>query len=458
VKLSLMTTTDRPAPVSLDGFNPFSEAVQQCPHLYYRAMQEQAPVFNVPGTDLFMVTRHEMVTPILRDTQLFSSRFGSAGEPARGEAATRIKEILATGWPQIPTMLTIDPPYHTRYRGTVASYFTPRKMAELRGPVEAIVDRLIDHLPVGEFDLVPNFAVPLPIEAIAYILNVPSDRMADFKRWSDDSIANIGTAITDDQRVAAYHGIMEFQHYFAAQLERRRTEPQQDLMTDLVNALIDTDPTPGVDGAEPTPGEKRPLDMAEMLSIVQQLLVAGNETTTKALTEGTMLLAQNPEVFAKLKADPAGYAPLVTEEVLRLSTPTQGMFRVATRDTELAGVAIPKGSRLVVVYAGANRDPNVWGDDPDRFDPDRPNLKEHLAFGKGIHFCLGAPLSRLEMQVAFERIGRRIERIELSDDNEFRYFPSFMLRGLTGLTVTMEKNANVGAQPGQELGEGNTDV
>ncbi len=436
-----MTTTDRPAPVSLDGFNPFSEAVQQCPHLYYRAMQEQAPVFHVPGTDLYMVTRHEMVTPILRDTQLFSNRFGSAGEPATGEAAARIREVLATGWPQIPTMLTVDPPYHTRYRGTVASYFTPRKMADLRAPVEAIVDRLIDNLPEGDFDLVPNFAVPLPIEAIACILNVPSDRMADFKRWSDDSIANIGTAITDDQRIAAFSGIIEFQHYFAAQLESRRTDPQQDLMTDLVNALIDTDPAE--DG---TPGEKRLLDMAEMLSIVQQLLVAGNETTTKAITEGIMLLAQNPEVFAKLRADPAGYALLVTEEVLRLSTPTQGMFRVVTRDTELAGVQIPKGSRLVVVYAGANRDTSIWGDDPDRFDPDRPNLKDHLAFGKGIHFCLGAPLSRLEMQVAFERLGRRIESIELSDDNQFRYFPSFMLRGLTGLNVRMRKAETASAE------------
>ena len=429
-----MTVADNSAPVSLEGFNPFSDAVQQCPHLYYRAMQEQAPVFHVPGTDLYMVTRHDMVTPILRDTQLFSNRFGSAGEAARGEVVERIKAVLETGWPQVPTMLTIDPPYHTRYRGTVAPYFTPKRMAELRAPVEAIVDRLLDHLPEGEFDLVPTFAVPLPIEAIAYILNVPSDRMADFKRWSDDSIANIGTAISDDARVAAYHGIVEFQHYFAAQIEQRRTEPQADLMTDLVNARIDTDE-----------GDTRPLDMSEMLSIVQQLLVAGNETTTKAITEGVMLLARHPEVFEKLRADPSGYAPLVTEEVLRLSTPTQGMFRLVTRDTELAGVSIPKGSRLVVVYSAANRDPQVWGDDPDRFDPDRTNLKDHLAFGKGIHFCLGAPLSRLEMQVAFEQLGRRIERIELADDNDFRYFPSFMLRGLTGLRVRMTP-----AAPGEE--------
>lgn len=436
-----MTDTDRRAAVSLEGFNPFSDAVQQCPHLYYRAMQEQAPVFHVPGTDLYMVTKHEMVTPILRDTELFSNRFGSAGEPARGEVAERIKAVLADGWPQVPTMLTIDPPYHTRYRGTVASYFTPKKLGELRPRIAEIVDRLIDDLPEGDFDVVPHFAVPLPIEAIAAILNVPADRMADFKRWSDDSIANIGTAISDDARVAAYTGIVEFQHYFAEQLERRRTEPAGDLMTDLVNARIDTDD-----------GDKRPLEMAEMLSIVQQLLVAGNETTTKALTEGTMLLAQNPHVWEKLRADPAGYAPLVTEEVLRLSTPTQGMFRVVTRDTELAGVAIPKGSRLVVVYAGANRDTSVWGDDPDRFDPDRPNLKEHLAFGKGIHFCLGAPLSRIEMQVAFERLASRVERIDLADDNAFRYFPSFMLRGLTGLTVRITRSSD-GAEVSEEMAD-----
>jgi cytochrome P450 len=196
-------------------------------------------------------------------------------------------------------------------------------------------------------------------------------------------------------------------------------------MTDLVTARID-------DGE----GGERPLDMAEMLSIVQQLLVAGNETTTKALTEGVMLLAQHPDEWERLRADPAGRAPLVTEEVLRIATPTQGMFRRVTRDTEIEGCPIPKGSRLVVVYTAANRDPAVWGDDPDRFDPDRPNMKEHLAFGKGIHFCLGAPLSRLEMQVAFERLARRLAAITLDATNDFEYHPSFMLRGLKRLDVS----------------------
>lgn len=417
-----------PDEVSLEGFNPFSPTVQQCPHLYYRAMQEQTPAFHVEGTDLYMVTRHELITPLLRDTATFSNRFGGAGEMPRGDVIERIKEVIATGWPQVPTMLTIDPPYHTRYRGTVATYFTPKQMVALREPVQAIVDRLIDDLPAGPFDWVTHFAVPLPIEAIAHVLNVPNDRMADFKRWSDDSIANIGSVISDDRRVEAFRGIVEFQHYFAEQLERRRTEPADDLMTDLVEAEIDDDS-----------GTKRPLDMAEMLSIVQQLLVAGNETTTKALTEGAMLLATHPEVWQKLRADPAGYAPLVTEEVLRLTTPTQGMFRLVTQDTEIDGVPVPKGSRVILVYSGANRDPKVWGDDPDRFDPDRPNLKDHLAFGKGIHFCLGAPLSRVEMNTAFEALARRLDRIELVPDQDLTYHPSFMLRGLVSLQVTVTR-------------------
>jgi cytochrome P450 len=422
-----MGDTSTSTPADLTGFNPFDPAIQQCPHQYYRAMQATGDaVFHVPGTDIYLVTRHDLIVPLLRDTATFSSNFGSAGEMPRGDVIERIKAVLATGWPQVPTMLTIDPPYHTRYRGTVAPYFTPKRMAELREPVAAIVARLIDGwIDRGSIEFVREFAVPLPIEAIAHVLNVPADRMDDFKRWSDDSIANIGTSISDDERVAAFEGIVEFQHYFAEQLERRRTEPAGDLMSDLVQAEIDTDE-----------GGRRPLTMPEMLSIVQQLLVAGNETTTKSLTEGVKLLAEHPAQWAALKADPSGRAAVVAEEVLRLSTPTQGMFRVATRDTEIEGCPVPKGARVMLVYSAANRDPSVWGDEPDGFDPDRTNLKEHLAFGKGIHFCLGAPLSRVEMQVAFEQLAQRLDTISLDDTNTFEYHPSFVLRGLKRLDLS----------------------
>jgi cytochrome P450 len=418
--------------VSLDAFNPFADDVQQCPYPHYQAMRESTAAFHVPGTDIYMVTRHDLIGPIVRDTATFSSDFMTAGQLPSAEVIERIKEAMADGWPQVPTMLTIDPPQHTRFRGTVAPYFIPKQMTALRPVVEEIVDRLVRDLPPdGEvFDVVTQFAVPVPIETIAAVLNVPDDRLADFKRWSDHSIAPIGTNISDDRRVEAVYGVVEFQKYFAAQLEQRRVEPQDDLMTSLVTAEIDDDDPANESG-------KRPLTMAEMLSIVQQLLVAGNETTTKAITEGFRLLAEHPAVWAKLRADPAGYAPAVTEEILRLATPTQGMFRTVTKDTEIDGVPVPAGSRLVLVYSAANRDPAVWGDEPDRFDPDRDNLKHHVAFGKGIHFCLGAPLSRLEMNVAFERLGHALERIDLAPDNDYRYHPSFMLRGLVELHVSV---------------------
>jgi cytochrome P450 len=417
-------STDEPP-----ALNPFAPEFQQNPHLHYRAMQAAGPVYEVAGGfSLKLVTRHEDMVPVLRDTATFSNNFAT-GTPPNSDVARRIKEVQAKGWPPVSTMLTVDPPLHTRYRGTVAPYFTPRRIGELRPAIEALCTRLVDGIvDKGAIEFVTEFGVPLPIEAIAVVLNVPAERMGDFKRWSDDSIATIGAIISDDAQVAAQEGIVEFQHYFAEQLERRRANPSGDLMSELVEAKID-------DGD----GGKRTLEMAEMLSILQQLLVAGNETTTKALTEGIRLLAENPHEWEKLRADPAGRAVLVTEEVLRLSTPTQGMFRVVTKDAEIAGCPMHAGDRMVLVYSAANRDPSVWGDDPDRFDPDRPNLNQHLAFGKGIHFCIGAPLSRLEMQVAFETLARRFKSIRLSDGNTFEYHPSFILRGLKRLNVEFER-------------------
>ncbi len=420
---------DQTDTVSLEGVNPFAPAFQQCPHPYYAAMREQTPVFRVPGTDIHIVTRHDLVVPILRDVATFSNRFDTAGVPPSAELVERLRAVQATGWPQVPTMLTIDPPQHTRYRLTVAPYFKPQQMAALRPAVEAIVDRLIDSwIDEGRIEFMRRFGIPLPIEAIAHVLNVPTERMDDFKRWSDDSIAGIGAAISDDRRVEAQRGIVEFQHYFAAEIDKRRVEPQDDLLTEIVRATVPVDMEAGPESGT------RNLDTAEMLSIVQQLLVAGNETTTKALTEAMRLLAEHPGHWRALQADPAGMAVATVEEVLRMATPTQGMFRVVTRDTEIDGVPVPKGARLIVMYSAANRDPSVFPD-PDAFDPTRDNLKEHLAFGKGIHFCLGAPLSRLKMQVALEKLATRLGDLRLAEGTPLEYEPSFVLRGLKRLDI-----------------------
>ena len=412
---------------TLDGFNPFDPVTLQCPFPHYAAMRAIDPVHEVAGVGLFLVTRHDLVLDVVRDPVTYSNRFGGAAMPMSKEDTARLIEVFAEGYPRVPTMLTADPPDHTRYRRLVTKAFTPKVIASMEPAIREITTRLLDAaLAKRSIELVEEFAVPLPVEVIARILNVPDARLADFKRWSDDSIAGIGTALDIDGRVAAERGVNDFQRYFAEQLELRRTDPRDDVLTDLLNASVGSD-----DGV----ADDRPLDLAEMLSIIQQLLVAGNETTTKMLTEMVRLLAEHPDEWRAVQGDPER-VDRVVEETLRLATPTQGMFRIVTKATTLGGVDLPAGTRLVVVYASANRDESLFVD-PDAFRPERDNLKEHLAFGKGIHFCLGAALSRLEGRVALQEIVKRVEAIRLSEDNELRYFPSFMLRGLTSLNVEL---------------------
>jgi cytochrome P450 len=410
----------------LADFNPFDSDTLQCPFPHYAQMRDERPVMLIESLGMYLVTRHDLVLGILRDPATYSSMFGGASMPLAAEARAKMAEVMAEGYPRVPTMLTADMPEHTRYRRLVAKAFTPKVIAELEPVIRGVATKLIDSwIDSGSIEFVEQFGVPLPVEVIAHALNVPDSRMADFKRWSDDSIAGIGTNISLDQRLQAERGVNEYQHYFAAEFERRKTEPQDDLLTALLQARIDDD--------DPEVTDKRPLDMPEMLSIVQQLLVAGNETTTKLLTETMRLLANHPDEWRRLQRDP-GRAPNVIEEALRLSTPTQGMFRIATRDHELEGVHIPKGARIVIVFASANRDEAIYAD-ADSFDPDRSGLRDHLAFGKGIHFCLGAALSRLEGRVALEELARRLDHFTLAESNGFEYFPSFLLRGLTRLDV-----------------------
>ncbi len=413
-----------PADLDLKTFNPFDPTTLQCPFPHYARMRESLPVLHVPALSMYMVASHALVGEVIRDIDTYSSAFGNTSMPLPAEDRAKLMEVIAEAYPRVPTMLTADPPNHTRYRRLISKAFTPKAISELEPFIRSIATRLIDSwINTGSIEFVRQFGVPLPVEVIAKALNVPDDRLADFKRWSDDSIAGIGTSIGIEQRVEAERGVNEFQRYFAAEFDKRRDRPQDDLLTKLLNARIDDD--------DPDVTDKRALDMPEMLSIVQQLLVAGNETTTKMLTEMMRLLAENPEQWAMVKADPSRI-PSIVEESLRLSTPTQGMFRIATRDVELAGVHIPKGSRVVVVFMSANRDEAVFAE-PDEFNPDRPNLLDHLAFGKGTHYCLGANLSRLEGRVALEEIAKRVASFSLRDTNDYSYHPSFMLRGLVKL-------------------------
>jgi cytochrome P450 len=409
----------------LAAFNPFDAATLQCPYPHYARMRDEAPVLHLEHLGMYLVTRHDLVLTIVRDPVLYSSKFGRPTMPLNADDAAKVAAVIAEGYPRMATMLTTDPPEQTRYRGLVAKAFNPKTIAAMEPLIRSIVTDLIDAWgDRTEIEFVADFAVPLPVRVIATMLSQPPERWADIKRWSDASIAGIGTSISAETRMAAEAETNEFQRHFAAELDDRRATRRDDLLSNLVHATIDE---PGV--------EARPLDMAEMLSIISQLMVAGNETTTKLLTEMIRLLGEHPDQWELVQND-ASRIERIVEESLRLSSPTQGIFRIVTEDHELGGVAVPKGARLVIVYGAANRDGVVFPDG-ESFDPDRDRLREHLAFGKGIHFCLGAALSRLEAKVAMEELTGRVGSYRLADSNTFAYYPSFMLRGLQRLDIEL---------------------
>jgi cytochrome P450 len=379
----------------------------------------------IPGAKFFLVTRYDLVMEILKNVEVFSSNF-AALMAGKEEQDPEIQKIQAQGWPQVNTLLTADPPEHERFRVLVNKAFTASRVKKMQDYMEQIVDELIDRfIDKGECEFINELAVPLPVKVIAAQLGVPQDDLPKFKKWSDSFIARLGRMISKEQELECVKDIVAFQHYFHNVIEERRKQPKDDLITDLVQAEV---------------AGERSLDTAELLNIIQQLLVAGNETITNAIAGGMLLLIQNPEQMALVQEEPSKIENLV-EEVLRLESPTAGMWRVVQQDTELEGVQLPAGSLVMVRFDAANRDLAKF-EDGERLDVCRQNAVSHLAFGHGIHFCVGAMLARKEMQVTYEHLLLRLKNIRLAPGkNDLKHFPSVLLRGLKHLYIEFDRAA-----------------
>ena len=412
--------------IDLGQYDPMDPETQQDPFPAYATLRREAPVFRHPTTGMYFISRLDTVSRVLAEPLIYSSQFANLGIASTSETAQQMAEITREGWDPVHTMLTADPPGQTRYRKTVGRAFSSRRILAVEPRIRELTDELLQDWPErGRVDFY-QFAVALPVRVIAHMLNMAPWTENEIKRWSDDSVATLGVAITNERRLEAARGVVEMQKYFASEFEARRAEPRDDFLTDLALAEV-----------EDLDGQTRPLNMQELLSIIQQLMVAGNETTTKLLNETAKLLIENPGEWEKIRKEPEAI-PAMVEEALRLSTPNQGMFRLAKQDSELEGVPIAKGSMLWIMFGSANRDESYFPD-PDRFDPGRENLREHIAFGKGTHFCPGAPLARLEARVVFEQLAKHVERWSIPAGFPLRYEPSYILRGLAALELDIEK-------------------
>jgi len=402
------------------GVDLYDAAAMECPFAAYRRLRAVAPVYRVPETGIYVVSRYEDCMEANKHPEIFSSEFASVIAPP-----PEVMEVFKRGHPMPPTMLTLDPPRHSMYRGLVDKAFAPKRVREMEGYIQAIVDELLAaFIGRGEVELIEAFAAPLPLYIIADQLGVPRADIWKFKRWSDASVVPFAAVASLEERIAAAEDLLEFQEYFVARFEAKRKSPDDDIISLLATTRLEE--------------EDRLLAVPEFLSIAQQMMTAGNETTTNTIAAAMQLLIENPEQMEILRADPDKHARGLVEETLRHQSPVQGMWRIAVRAAELGGVAIPEGAVVNLRYGSANRDEARF-EDPDAFDITRRNAARHMAFGYGIHHCVGANLARKEVEIAFRTLIPRMRTISfVPGKNDFAHFPSFTLRGLKALHICFE--------------------
>ncbi len=390
------------------------------PYPLYAMLRQSNPVFRLPipvetGAGVWLLTRHAEVEIALRDRRFSADRTHS--DVARLHA-DRLPAAFFGGPGGLRTLLFMDPPDHTRVRALVSKAFTPRRVANLTAHVERLVAELLDAaLAEGpDFDVIRDLAEPLPAIVIAELLGVPARDHRAFKQWSSALIeaipqAPFGNAAGIDAKVEV------ILRYLRGAIAERRRAPGDDLISAMIEAQEERDA----------------LSDQELLALSFLLLLAGHETTTNLIGNGTLALLRSPGELERLRAEPERLENAI-EELLRYDSPVQATARVASEDVELGGHVVQKGAILLCGIGAANRDPAVHPD-PDRLDVGRAEIR-HLSFGLGAHFCLGASLARLEARLAFAGLLERCPGMRLASE-DLAYRPNLVLRGLRGLPVTV---------------------
>ncbi|TXK85113.1 cytochrome P450 [Paenibacillus sp. N3.4] len=401
-------------------FDVFSQEFKTNPYPVYAHLRDHAPVYRTElpdGQGMWLITRYADVMSVMKDNR-FVKDIRNALTKEEFEQIPRKPEVLEQF---SQNMLDLDVPDHTRLRTLVHKAFTPRYIDQLHDRIEQIIDELLDTMEgEEEVDLIHSFAYPLPITVIAELLGIPPEDKNQFRAWSDDLVAGSGVLDLDDSQLAISVALAE---YFRKLFAIRRNEPQDD----LISALVQVEEQ----------GDR--LNESELLAMAVLLLIAGHETTVNLLGNGMLTLFQHPEQMEKLKGD-LSLIPGAVEEMLRFSSPVEmATPRFTSEAVELNGTIIPRGEMVMLVLASANRDPEQFPN-PEIMQIDRQENR-HLAFGMGIHFCLGSPLARLEGQMAFTALLKRFPNLQLKVPvEELIWRSNLVLRGLEKLPVVLTDN------------------
>ncbi|WP_214102680.1 cytochrome P450 [Acrocarpospora catenulata] len=387
------------------------------PEELFAAMRRSCPVFYSEQMDTYMLARYDDVREAMRLPIEFSS-----DRPFFGTGDAELEAIQAEGYPQVPTLTMTDPPIHTRYRKLVNQAFSPKAVRELEPSIRRIVNEIIDVFAAGgEVEFVREFAGLVPGYVIADALGLPRADQDRFMEWADNFVDSIqGREILSRERqLECQRSFIEFQRYFAGVIEQRRRQPGSDLISSLVTARV---------------AGERPLEMEEILDLIRIFLTAGNETTASWLSGTMLLLLTHPDQFAEVRAD-RSLIPVMLEESVRLVSPARWTRRTLTGEPfEMSGVTIPPGATVRPLWTSANRD-EAYFPHPDEFDIRRDN-SAHMAFGHGVHFCLGVNLARAEARVAFEVLLDRLADITLAiPADEVRNLPVVGVNRLAALPL-----------------------
>lgn len=397
-------------------YQPFVSPQLEDPYSFYERARKQEPIFYSSLLKGYVVTRYDDIVTILKDPNRFISR-DALQEII--EFTPETIEVLRQGFPFVPDLVNSDGDRHRFLRAPLQKVFTPAKIKTMLGFIAVIANRLIDSfIDDGKTDIITRFAYPLPLEVIFTLYGVPLEMMADFKRWGYDNTKLVSSVLEPEEQLKCARSVVEMQYAIAKLIEEKRKAPQNDLISDI---------------------QYSELTINDMVIILSGLIIAGHKTTSHLIGNTLNTLLEKPAYWKAICEDPS-IIPGTLEEALRYDAPVPGMIRTTNEEVNISGVKLPKNSKLFLMYASGNRDENHY-ENAQNFDVQRFQNKssDHLAFGHGIHRCIGSSLALLEARIAFELLSSRLHNLRISPEIQLNYIPTLMTRGFTNLIVEWDR-------------------